>query len=537
MAPIKLDPNAYYNAAKGLFDLTTDISFAVTQVMTPGLKDTFGMGGHYPAVATWNTAYKQHTADLIATITAYAAAAQQLADVLNLAGHNWQIANYNANRDPDKGPEPAKPTAAASEPFSPNGIPPIPDPATSNSSESRFTLWPDKALLLSTLTALHVEIPDGDTETLNRAASGWRAFARYPAVAEANTKLNTLAALFDTVQAPDVPEARDLLGALKIGASAIAAAVAGLVTATTNHHDTLADLRTQIINATPRAFPDLGAKATVRSTGVDVMPQSQASDGEILTAAAVYKDVISSHPLFDLLNKATFEGMDGLRIKTRLTEIAGLRDDAIVRLDSYSTEPVKCTLNPNWESEMEKLDPRVRSWVGSAVKYGNAAGIDPRLVMAIVYNEGGYRSDSFIENEMSYAYDVFVREGGNFIRPNSLGLTNMKEDTFNAVKKQFPVEFAGKEWSDLKKDPDLAIMAATYNLKRIDIKWTSTAPDELKEKYTHDQFLAAGYNSEGNMKAYLEAGDLGPVVQGYVRMTNTALDKTQQLLSGMYTCK
>ncbi|MFQ6393162.1 hypothetical protein ACLMAJ_06900 [Nocardia sp. KC 131] len=90
MAPIKVDPNAYYNAAKGLFDLTTDISFAVTQVITPGLKDTFDMGGHYAAVTTCNTAYKQHTADLIATITAYAAVSQQLGDVLDLAGHNWQ---------------------------------------------------------------------------------------------------------------------------------------------------------------------------------------------------------------------------------------------------------------------------------------------------------------------------------------------------------------------------------------------------------------------------------------------------------------
>ncbi|MFQ6393161.1 hypothetical protein ACLMAJ_06895 [Nocardia sp. KC 131] len=382
-----------------------------------------------------------------------------------------------------------------------------------------------------------MEVPDGDTETLNRAASGWRAFARYPAITEANTELNTIAVLFDTVQTPDVPEIRDLLGALKTGASAIAAAAAGLVTATTNHHDTLADLRTQIINATPRAFPDLSAKATVRSTGVDVMPQGQASDGEILTAAAIYKDSISTHPLFDLLAKATFEGMDGLGIKTRLTEIAGLRDDAIVRLDSYSTEPVKCTLNPNWESEMNKLDPRVRSWVGSAVKYGNTAGIDPRLVMAIVYNEGGYRSDSFIENEMSYAYDVFVREGGNLIRPNSLGLTNMKEATFNKVKKKFPSEFAGKEWSNLKEDPDLAIMAATYNLKRIESQYVADAPEELKEKYTRDQFLAAGYNSEDNIEAHFRAGDLGPVVQGYVGMTNTALDKAQRLMGGMYTCK
>ncbi|MEV6555825.1 hypothetical protein AB0M22_08925 [Nocardia sp. NPDC051756] len=539
MTPITVDPNSYYNAAKGLFDLTTDMSSAVAQAMTPGLKDTFGMGGHYPTVTNWNTAYKQHAADLIATIAAYAGAAQQLGDVLNLAGYNWHTANYNANRNPDKGAAPTKPAVTEAPSFGPGGIPPIPDPGTSSPSESRLTFWPDSAelLLRSTLTTMAVEIPDGNTETLNRAASGWRAFARHPAVAEANTRLNTITAMFDGIQAPDVSEVRDLLGALKTGASAISAATAGLITATVNHHDALTDLRTQIINATPRAFPNLSAKATVRTTGVDVMPASEGSDGEIIAGAGVYKDVISSHSLFALLSRATFEGMDGLGIRTRLTEIAGLRDDAIVRLDSYSSDPVKCTLNPNWQSELEKIDPDVQPWVGSAVKYGNAAGIDPRLVMAIVYNEGGYRSDSFIEREMSYAYDVFIREGGNLIRPNSLGLTNMKEGTFEDVKRIFRSEFEGKEWSDLKEDPDLAIKAATYNLKRIQDQYVGGVPDELKEKYTLDQFLAAGYNAERNIPDYFEAGDLGPVVQGYVRMTNTALDKAQQLLGGMYTCK
>lgn len=438
-----------------------------------------------------------------------------------------------------EGAAPVKPAVAQAPSFGPNGIPPIPDPGTSSSSSSRLTFWPTGAqqLLLSTLTARAVEIPDGNTETLDRAASGWRAIARHPAVAEGNIRLNTISALFDRVQTPDVSEVHDLLEALKKGSSAIAAATAGFATATTNHHDALADLRTQIINATPRAFPDLDPRATVRSTGVDVMPQKEASESEILAAATAYKDVISPHPLFALLSKTSFEGMDGLGIKTRLTEIAGLRDDAIVRLDSYSTDPVKCALNSNWQSELEKIDPNVRPWVGSAVKYGNSAGIDPRLVMAIVYNEGGYRSDSFIEREMSYAYDVFVREGGNLIRPNSLGLTNMKEDTFDEVKSKFPAEFAGKRWSDLKEDPDLAIMAATYNLKRIQNQYAGGVPDELKEKYTLDQFLAAGYNAERNIPDYFEAGDLGPVVQGYVRMTDTALEKAKQLLDGMYTCK
>ncbi|MCP2277514.1 hypothetical protein APR09_003082 [Nocardia amikacinitolerans] len=539
MSQIKVDPNVYYNASKSLSGLTTDIQSAVNEIMTPGLNATLGMGGHYAAVKGWNTSYKKHCEDLVGTISAYAAATQQLADVLNLAGHNWHMANYNANSDKNKGPEPNKPSVTNSHPFGSKGIDPIPDPATLSPSASRLTLWPSgsEILLLSNLTLLHVEVPDGDTDTLNRAATGWRRFHDSTAILEAAGKLNGIEGTFSSVEAPDVAEIRELLGVLKKGANAISVVAAGLASAVTSHHDALVDLRSRIIDASPTAFPDHGVKATRRSTGVDVMPQREASETEIYTAANVYKDIIGTHPLLELLRKATFDGVDSLAVKTRLTEIAALRDDAIVRLDSYSAEPVKCTLNPNWESELAKIDPDVRPWVGAAVKYGNEAGVDPRLVLAIVYNEGGNRSDSFLEREMSHAYDTFIREGGNWLRPNSLGLTNIKEDTFNTLKNQYPSEFAGKEWSDLKSDPDLAIMAASYNLKRIETQWVKEAPDELKQKWTLNEFMAAGYNSEANMDAYIKNGDLGPHVQAYVRMTHTSLDKAGKLIGGMYTCK
>ncbi len=115
---------------------------------------------------------------------------------------------------------------------------------------------------------------------------------------------------------------------------------------------------------------------------------------------------------------------------------------------------------------------------------------------------------------MSHAYDVFIREGGNLIRSKSLGLTNIKEDTFNEFKSKFPAEFSGKNWSDPKEDPDLAIMAATYNLEGIQDQYAGEVPDELKEKFTLDQFLAAGYNAERNIPDYFEAGYLDTVVQG-----------------------
>ncbi|MEV0343070.1 hypothetical protein AB0H49_29015 [Nocardia sp. NPDC050713] len=49
------------------------------------------------------------------------------------------------------------------------------------------------------------------------------------------------------------------------------------------------------------------------------------------------------------------------------------------------------------------------------MKYGNAAGVDPKLVLAIVYNEGGNRADTPVEQAGSGFWDA-AREILNPIR-------------------------------------------------------------------------------------------------------------------------
>lgn len=39
----------------------------------------------------------------------------------------------------------------------------------------------------------------------------------------------------------------------------------------------------------------------------------------------------------------------------------------------------------------------------------------------------------------------------------SIGLTNMKEPTFDLVAQAYPEQFAGKEWLDIANNPDLAL--------------------------------------------------------------------------------
>ena len=46
---------------------------------------------------------------MIATLVSYGNALLTFSDMLNLAGHNWAVANYDADRNLNKGPQPAMP--------------------------------------------------------------------------------------------------------------------------------------------------------------------------------------------------------------------------------------------------------------------------------------------------------------------------------------------------------------------------------------------------------------------------------------------
>ncbi|MGC7322921.1 hypothetical protein RBA16_25850, partial [Mycobacteroides abscessus subsp. massiliense] len=59
--------------------------------------------------------YDNRAAALTTATTEYARALQRLGDILTAAGYNWAIADWRANRDPNKGTGPACPRTIPSE--------------------------------------------------------------------------------------------------------------------------------------------------------------------------------------------------------------------------------------------------------------------------------------------------------------------------------------------------------------------------------------------------------------------------------------
>ncbi|MFC8042346.1 hypothetical protein [Nocardia sp. NPDC057353] len=68
----------------------------------------------------------------------------------------------------------------------------------------------------------------------------------------------------------------------------------------------------------------------------------------------------------------------------------------------------------------------MRGWIDDAVRYGNEAGVDPKQVLAVVFNEGGDRADTQLEQIGSGYWDA-IREILNPIReatsPTDMGMS------------------------------------------------------------------------------------------------------------------
>ncbi|MGW1894469.1 lytic transglycosylase domain-containing protein [Streptomyces sp. NPDC002004] len=133
------------------------------------------------------------------------------------------------------------------------------------------------------------------------------------------------------------------------------------------------------------------------------------------------------------------------------------------------------------------------------------AGIDPRLLMAVLYNEAYKPHDP----ELERAWQRYKPDA-------SFGIANMHRAAFDETKQGR--DFAGRRWDELPDDRDLAVEAAAWYLhdlaRRLPARWS--AP------YTKDQLLALGYNAgAGNMLAFAGGATPGPQARSYLDRLRT----------------
>lgn len=134
------------------------------------------------------------------------------------------------------------------------------------------------------------------------------------------------------------------------------------------------------------------------------------------------------------------------------------------------------------------------------VVHARESGVDPQLVMAILYNESYKPHDPASEQTWLRA------------KPDAaLGVANMHQATFDQVKQGRG--FAERNWLELSGDPDLAIQAEAWYLHDLAAALPAGRPASL----TVDELLALGYNTgPSNMRAFAQGDTVGPQAQLYL---------------------
>ncbi|MGQ4601360.1 polymorphic toxin type 37 domain-containing protein [Nocardia sp. R6R-6] len=308
-------PQSYYSAANDCYALSKDFQAAYNPVQTV-LLETGGMAGSYQAVKVWSKSYDERAGAFALVATNFARALQHFGDVLTAAGYNWECSNYKANRSPNKGAAPTLPRAIPSElPYGANAVVGVASSRTnSRGLESEFPDLYDKV----TSRIVGGEIPDGDTDKLERMATAWKNFAADNAVFGARSRLRLIAEGLergyraDTPQ--DIPYLAEHLRTLAASAGEIQLAANDLATVTTDHHVALAAMRSDI--NTQFTTVVVGASVVIAVSVVWIRnPKSVALEGATLeTAATAIAGSIGSF----------FTGLSGITFTTAALVTGGL---------------------------------------------------------------------------------------------------------------------------------------------------------------------------------------------------------------------
>jgi hypothetical protein len=157
--------------------------------------------------------------------------------------------------------------------------------------------------------------------------------------------------------------------------------------------------------------------------------------------------------------------------------------------------------------------PRFAAQVKSRARQ---AGIDPQLLMAILYNESYKPHDPALERAWQQ------------LKPDSaFGVANMHRAAFDDTKAGR--DFAGRHWEELPDDPDLAIEAAAWFLHDL----AGQLPAHRSGGLNENELLALGYNAgAGNMVAFARGTTLGTASRSYLDQLHGNWDKAAKALAG-----
>lgn len=268
---VSVNPQIYYDAAKKLTDIGTEID-AATTTLVKALWETGAMSGTSSAAKEWASSYDARASSAIGNARRLAQSLPFFAGLVALAGYNHAMADYKADTNPHKGAAPTKPAAVAA---------PVPMSWASAPSAG----GPGNGLVsLAALTErIHVHIPDGDTDKLGAAAKAWNAFIADPAIDNAGSEISDVASALRQNQAHESADLDDLVMLLSGSANKIYAGAKNLATDCDKHKQVLDQLRKNI----KQAIDDLEAATALTLVATIFADVITAGLGVIVDAATL----------------------------------------------------------------------------------------------------------------------------------------------------------------------------------------------------------------------------------------------------------
>ncbi|WP_156371302.1 hypothetical protein [Nocardia arizonensis] len=308
-------PHSYYTAANECYTISKEFQ-AVYNPLQTVLLETGGMAGSYQAVKAWAKSYDERAGAFALVATNFARTLVHFGDILTAAGYNWEVSNYRANRKPNKGAAPDLPRTVPSElPYGSDVVLGVASSHTnSRGLESEFPDLYDRV----TSRIAGGEIPDGDTDKLDRMANAWKTFATDNTVFGARSRLRLVADGLErgyrSDMPPDIPYLAEHLRTLATSADEIRLAANDMADATADHHVALAAMRSDIDNRFTAVV--VGASVVIAVSVVWLRnPRMMTLEGATLdTAAAAVAGAIGSF----------FTGLSGITFTTAVLVTGGL---------------------------------------------------------------------------------------------------------------------------------------------------------------------------------------------------------------------
>ncbi|RKE16946.1 lytic transglycosylase domain-containing protein [Streptomyces sp. TLI_171] len=182
---------------------------------------------------------------------------------------------------------------------------------------------------------------------------------------------------------------------------------------------------------------------------------------------------------------------------------------------SAGAQPSGSASPPGSASPRAAADYDPPRFAAEVKKYAAEAGVDPQLVMAVLFNEA-YKP-----------HGPEVERAWQKMKPDaSFGIANMHRAAYEECSKGRP--FADRPWEDLPDDPALAVRAEAWHLHDLGAQ----LPAKWSGPYNRNELMALGYNTgAGNMLAFARGANPGPEARSYLDRLHDNWSKSAEALA------